>query len=86
MEIVEARIGTDSDLRVRFSPDIFRTQTYGGVSRYVTELHRGLVGRGVDSRIVAGLHVNSYLHGLPGTVGLDVEWVRPVSPGRPSPR
>jgi glycosyltransferase involved in cell wall biosynthesis len=67
-----------SDLRVRFSPDIFRTQTYGGVSRYVTELHRGMVGHGVDSRIIAGLHVNSYLHGLPGVQGLDIEWIRPV--------
>lgn len=64
--------------RVRFSPDIFRTQRYGGVSRYVTELHRGLVGRGIDSRIVAGLHVNSYLHGLRAAVGLDVQGLRPV--------
>ena len=67
----------DGELRVRFSPDIFRTQAYGGVSRYITELHRGLVGRGVDSRVVAGLHVNSYLRGLPRSYGLDANWVRP---------
>ena len=71
-------MSAEPELRVRFSPDIFRTQTYGGVSRYVTELHRGLAGRGVDSRIVAGLHVNSYLHGLPGVQGVDVEWIRPL--------
>ncbi|HEU5309502.1 MAG TPA: glycosyltransferase family 1 protein [Acidimicrobiia bacterium] len=65
-------------VRVRFSPDIFRTQRYGGVSRYISELHQGLVGRGVDSRIIAGLHVNSYLRGLMRTTGLDVEWVRPA--------
>jgi glycosyltransferase involved in cell wall biosynthesis len=64
-------------VRVRFSPDIFRTQRYGGVSRYITEVHRGLVDRGVDSRIVAGLHINSYVHGVPRTRGLDVEWMRP---------
>ena len=67
-----------SNLRVRFSPDIFRTQTYGGVSRYITELHQALVHRGVDSRIVAGLHINSYLRGLPRTTGLDVSRVRPI--------
>jgi glycosyltransferase involved in cell wall biosynthesis len=65
-------------LRVRFSPDIFRTQTYGGVSRYVTELHQRLVHRDVDSRIVAGLHVNAYLHASPDVWGLDVERLRPV--------
>src|SRR3954453_23246250 len=65
-------------VRVRFSPDIFRTQTYGGVSRYVTELHGGMVDHGVDSRIVAGLHVNSFLDGLPRVQGLDIEWMRPI--------
>ena len=55
----------DRDLQVRFSPDIFRTQTYGGVSRYITELHRGLIARGIDSRILAWLHINAYLHELP---------------------
>jgi glycosyltransferase involved in cell wall biosynthesis len=73
-----SEVTTAPDLRVRFSPDIFRTQRYGGVSRYITELHQGLVGHGVDSRIVAGLHVNSYLHGLTAASGLDVEWVRPI--------
>jgi glycosyltransferase involved in cell wall biosynthesis len=68
----------DLDLRVRFSPDIFRTQTHGGVSRYITELHRGLLARGVDSRILAGLHCNSYLPGLPGVVGVDVGKIRPI--------
>ena len=68
----------DRDLQVRFSPDIFRTQTYGGVSRYITELHRGLIARGIDSRILAWLHINAYLQGLPGTVGLDIAKVRPI--------
>ena len=68
----------DRDLQVRFSPDIFRTQTYGGVSRYITELHRGLIARGIDSRILAWLHINAYLHELPRTVGLDIARVRPI--------
>jgi glycosyltransferase involved in cell wall biosynthesis len=71
-------VSDDPAVRVRFSPDIFRTQVYGGVSRYITELHRGLLGHGVDSRIIAGLHVNSYLHHLPGALGVDVEKIRPV--------
>jgi glycosyltransferase involved in cell wall biosynthesis len=71
-------VSASSDLRVRYSPDIFRTQTYGGVSRYITELHRGMLGHDVDSRIVAGLHVNSYLRDLPRVDGVDVERIRPV--------
>jgi len=70
-------VDDDGRLRVRFSPDIFRAQRYGGVSRYVTELHRGLVARGIDSRILAGLHQNSYVADVPRTVGIDVERLRP---------
>jgi glycosyltransferase involved in cell wall biosynthesis len=71
-------VGTADHLRVRFSPDIFRTQTHGGVSRYITELHRGLTRCGTDSRILAGLHVNAYLRGLDGVTGHDVSRIRPV--------
>ncbi len=68
----------DEHLKIRFSPDIFRAQAHGGVSRYITEIHRGLVAREIDSRIFAGLHCNSYLRGLPRTVGIDVEKLRPL--------
>lgn len=54
---------------VRFGPEIFRVQTHGGVSRYIVELHRGLLGRGVDSEIVAGLHRSALLDGVPGVCG-----------------
>ncbi len=64
-------------MRVRFSYDTFRLQAHGGVSRYVIELHRGLLDRGVDSRILAGLHRNAALDDLPGVFGLDVERLRP---------
>jgi glycosyltransferase involved in cell wall biosynthesis len=64
-------------LRVRFSPDIFRAQRHGGVSRYVTELQRGLVARGIDSRIIAGLHQNAHVNDVPGTMGIDVHGLRP---------
>ena len=65
-------------LRVRFSPDIFRVQAHGGVSRYITELHRGLLAAGADSQILAGLHANAHLRDLPATVGLDVSRLRPL--------
>ena len=65
-------------LRVRFSPDIFRAQTHGGVSRYITELHRELLDLNVDSRILAGLHCNSYLRGLERTTGVNVTRLRPI--------
>ncbi len=65
-------------LRVRFSPEIFRVQRYGGVSRYVVEVHRGLLARDVDSRIVAGLHRNALVEGVPGVWGLDVDSLRPA--------
>jgi glycosyltransferase involved in cell wall biosynthesis len=48
------------------------------VSRYITELHRGLLGEAVDSCVLAGLHTNAYLRDLPATVGLDVSRLRPV--------
>lgn len=71
-------MAADDHIRVRFSPDIFRAQVHGGVSRYITAIHRGLVARGIDSRILAGLHCNSYLGDAPRTVGLDVERLRPI--------
>ena len=60
--VEHAPIGADL-MRVRFSPDIFRIERFGGVTRYIVELHRGLVARGVDSRILAGLHRNEYVAG-----------------------
>jgi glycosyltransferase involved in cell wall biosynthesis len=64
-------------MRVRFSHHIFRIESFGGVSRYITELHSGLLARGVDSRIVAPFHVNGFLRGRAGVTGTDISWVRP---------
>jgi glycosyltransferase involved in cell wall biosynthesis len=55
--------------RVRFGPEIFRIQPRGGASRYVIELHRGLLGAGVDSAIEAGLHLSDVLDGVPEVRG-----------------
>jgi glycosyltransferase involved in cell wall biosynthesis len=63
--------------RVRFGPEIFRLQGRGGVSRYVVELHRGLLERSIDSEIVAGLHVSSMLERVPRVRGRSVAGLRP---------
>jgi glycosyltransferase involved in cell wall biosynthesis len=64
-------------MRIRFSHHIFRLESYGGVSRYFTELHCGLLGRGIDSGVIAPLHINGFLDGLPRVTGVDVRGVRP---------
>ncbi len=64
-------------MKVRFSPEIFRIERVGGVSRYVTRLHAGLLDRGVDSKILAPLHRSSLLAGQAKVVGVDIDRVRP---------
>ncbi len=63
---------------VRFTPEIFRVQRHGGVSRYVVELHRELRRQGHDSLILAGLHRNALLGGVDGVLGVDLDQVRPA--------
>lgn len=65
-------------MKVRFSYDTFRLQRHGGVSRYVTELHSGLLERGIDSKVLAPLHRNAYLGDHQGVFGLDVDRLRPL--------
>ncbi len=65
-------------MRVRYSYDAFRMQRHGGVSRYASELHRGLVQQGIDSRVLAPLHRNEYLADTPGVMGVDIDRLRPV--------
>lgn len=60
----------DSRPRIDFSPHIFRLQSHGGISRYVTELHKAFLRLGTDSRILAGLHRSDALAGVPRVVGV----------------
>jgi glycosyltransferase involved in cell wall biosynthesis len=68
-------------MRVRFSPDVFRLQTVGGVSRYFIELHDGLRQRQVDSRIISGLHINELVNATEAASGISV---RPLAHLRPT--
>lgn len=49
---------------VLFSGDVFVAQTHGGVSRYFSELYRGLLACGIRSRVAAPLHWNAHLAAL----------------------
>jgi glycosyltransferase involved in cell wall biosynthesis len=65
--------------RVRFGPEVFRFQAHGGVSRYIVELHRELLRRGIDSGIVAGLHRSDALAGVPAVAGRSAAALRPAA-------
>jgi glycosyltransferase involved in cell wall biosynthesis len=58
-------------VRVVFGPEVFG-QRYGGISRYVLELHRRLPALGVTSTILAGVHQNAYLPGTARVRGFHV--------------
>jgi glycosyltransferase involved in cell wall biosynthesis len=58
-------------VEVVFGPEVFG-QRYGGISRYVLELHRRLPALGIRSTIAAGAHHNAYLAGQPGVRGMHV--------------
>jgi glycosyltransferase involved in cell wall biosynthesis len=69
-----AAIRSESDLSrkrpdVVFDADAFTRQPFGGVTRYFVQLNRALQRLGVDSRIIAPLHVNRYLAADPSQVG-----------------
>lgn len=65
-------------VRVALSHEAFRMQRHGGVSRYATELHRGLLARGHQSEILAGFHRNEHLAALRDVRGLDISRIRPA--------
>jgi glycosyltransferase involved in cell wall biosynthesis len=71
------RTGVDgTPLRVRFSHNIFSLQRVGGISRYVVELHRALLRHQIDSRILAGFHMNEYLDECPAVSGVRLRCAR----------
>lgn len=61
----------NSSMRIAFDSQIFTMQKYGGISRYICSLAQGLsLHSSVDVRVVAPLHINSYLSALPATLVL----------------
>lgn len=55
-------------MRIAFDQQIFTSQRHGGISRYVTRLASALDALGHTTRIVAPLHINTYLSTLPPTL------------------
>lgn len=52
-------------MKIAFDHQIFTWQSYGGISRYVTQLSEGLLALGEDVSIFAGAYKNNYLSSLP---------------------
>lgn len=52
-------------MRIALDYQTFILQTYGGISRYFTQLTKGLVNMGQQVEVFAPLHRNSYLESLP---------------------
>jgi glycosyltransferase involved in cell wall biosynthesis len=48
-------------LKVVFDNQIFSNQKYGGISRYFARIASEMRSNGVDAKILAGFHINSYL-------------------------
>ncbi|ORB72139.1 glycosyltransferase family 4 protein [Mycobacterium scrofulaceum] len=48
-------------MKVAFDHHIFSMQRYGGVSRYFVELATRLPAQGVETSVIAPLHINTYL-------------------------
>jgi glycosyltransferase involved in cell wall biosynthesis len=61
----ELDIMTESSLSVAFDHRIFTTQKYGGISRYFAAIAPLLRAHGCHPTIIAPLHINAYLNGLP---------------------
>lgn len=57
-------------MKIAYDPQIFRLQTYGGISRYICEIASRIAKEpGVQVSIAAPMHINAYLkHVPPGIV------------------
>ena len=55
-------------MQIAFDHQIFLLQEYGGISRYICSLAKGLIDikKGVDAKIVAPFHYNAHLQQLVG--------------------
>jgi glycosyltransferase involved in cell wall biosynthesis len=65
-------------MRIAFDHQIFTAQVHGGVSRYIARLAPALAGMGHTARIIAPVHINSYLPALPASLVTG----RHLAPGR----
>ena len=54
-------------MKIAYEHQTFTSQSYGGISRYYSNLVSGLLQLRQDASVFAGLHRNHYLEGLPKT-------------------
>ena len=51
-------------LKIIFDYSIFFQQPYGGISRYIVQLAKGIISLGIDLKVIAPIHQNKYLKNL----------------------
>jgi len=66
-------------LKIWFDDQIFTIQQYGGISRYFTELAKGMTSTGQSVHIDAPVHINRYLDGIPCSAGRRIPSFRGVT-------
>lgn len=60
-------------MKIIFDQQIFTKQKYGGISRYIFELSKNLNDIGQDVRILAPIHINSYIKNHQNNIGVYLE-------------
>ncbi|MCJ7547020.1 MAG: glycosyltransferase family 4 protein [Deltaproteobacteria bacterium] len=55
-----------------YTYEVFSYQAYGGISRYLVEVMKRIPAEEARVQVFAGLHINQYLKGLPGVIGMRV--------------
>jgi len=59
-------------MRIVYTHNVFGYQAYGGISRYLVEVIKRIPAEEAQVQVFAGLHINQYLGGLPGVIGIRV--------------
>lgn len=60
-------------MKIYFDYQIFTQQRYGGISRYIFELSKNLNILGQNAKILAPVHINSYIENCPNIIGKYIE-------------
>lgn len=60
-------------MKIYFDHQIFTQQKYGGISRYIFELSKNLNIIDQDARILAPIHINSYIKNSQNTIGIYIK-------------
>lgn len=59
-------------MKIVYTHNVFGYQAYGGISRYFVEIMKRIPAEEAQVQVFAGFHINQYLKGLPGVIGIKV--------------